>query len=458
MIFTSFYPRIIFILATISLVLFTILALINTLFFRNEFLTMLSQLEQPRIDRLFADLDKYYASEPGAEKIRAKIDSMFFEFNVELFDSAAQRITGVYPKLPELIVPEQSYELHEKKRLTGFSRIYYNPNSRSRFYAVKIRLRFINTPISNKIFFNFLMSGIIVILVSAALGYRLVAYLINRLDRLKTGVSKLAKGEFDVRLEDNGNDEIAFLARSFNHMSRQLQKTIESLEESNAARQRLLAHASHEIKSPLTSIKGFIDIVEFMNILSKDQRQNLLPVVKKDLNRVVKITNDMLQLTRIRDPQYHLNLKPIDLQEFLVEEHSYFGNKASAIGALAVYTSSIEGKVMLNTDSERLSQILDNLWNNALKYGDLSHPIRTAFGLRGDMVEIKVANALVHRIDIPVEQLFEPFYRGAATSDRVSGSGLGLAIVKELMEKLNGAIETKLTSAEIEISLLFTPQ
>jgi len=453
--FTSFYPRIIIILATISLALFTVLALINTKFFRDEFLSLLSQLEQPRIDQLFIDLDAHYAHESSPEKIRSKIESMFFEFNVELFDSSEQRITGVFPNLPELIVPEQSQELLEKKRLTGFSKIYYNPNIHSRFHAIKIRLRFIDTPIFNRVFYNFMLSGIIVILVSAALGYRLVAYLNKRLDRLKTGVSKLANGEFDVRLEDNGRDEIAFLAKSFNHMSRQLQKTIESLEESNAARQRLLAHASHEIKSPLTSIKGFIDIVEFMNILSKDQQQNLLPVVKKDLNRVVKITNDMLQLTRIRDPQYHLNSKPIDLQEFLLEEHSYFENKASAIGALAVYTSRVQGVMMLNTDSERLSQILDNLWNNALKYGDLRHPIQTTFGLRGDSVDIAVANALVHSIDIPVEQLFEPFYRGASTSDRVSGSGLGLAIVKELMEKLNGRIETNLTSDAIEISLLF---
>lgn len=455
MIFKSFYPKIIAILATVSLVLFAILALINTVLFRDEFLRLLSRLEEPRINKLFADLDKNYPADSTPKKIKAKLDSMFFEFNVELFDKDEKWITGVYPNFPNLVVAEHSKVLHEPFQFTGFTRIYYNPNPESFYHAVKIRLKFINTPIFNKIFFNFLMSGVIVILVSAVLGYRLVSYLIKRLDRLKTGVSKLAKGDFEVRLEDNGDDEIAFLAKSFNHMSQQLQKTIESLEESNAARQRLLAHASHEIKSPLTSIKGFIDIVEFMNILSKDQQQSLLPVVKKDLNRVVKITNDMLQLTKIRDPQYHLTLKRINLKEFLLEEHSFFEHKASAIGALAIYDTTVEREIELNTDSERLSQILDNLWNNALKYGDLSQPIRTELSSEGDFVGIKVANNLAHKIDIPVEQLFEPFYRGAGTSDKVSGSGLGLAIVKELMEKLNGKIETRLAKNQIEISLLF---
>ena len=238
------------------------------------------------------------------------------------------------------------------------------------------------------------------ILISAVVGWLLVYYLNKRLDRLKKGVSKISKGEFDIQLEDDGKDEIAFLAKNFNHMSGEIKKLIHSLEESNAARQRLIAHASHEIKSPLTSIKGFVDILEFMNVLSDEQQKNLLPVVKKDLTRVIKITNDMLQLAQIRDPEYQIVFKQINLMDFLLEEHSHFSHKASANNVTAIYENKVTEKITLNIDGERLSQILDNLWNNALKYGDHNFPIQTEIFLMNQQVGIKISNHLKNRINI----------------------------------------------------------
>ena len=137
------------------------------------------------------------------------------------------------------------------------------------------------------------------------------------------------------------------------------------------------------------------------------------------------------------------------------EEHSYFVHKAAFSQATAIYENKINRPYKLETDPERLSQILDNLWNNALKYGDLSQPIQTELFIENSSVNIKISNSLVNQIEFPAERLFEPFYRGPGTADKVSGSGLGLAIVKELMEKLNGKIETRLTENKIDITLLF---
>jgi len=167
-----------------------------------------------------------------------------------------------------------------------------------------------------------------------------------------------------MRLEDQGEDEIAFLAKSFNLMSSRIKRLIENLEESNAARQRLFAHATHEIKSPLTSIKGFVDIIEYMNVLPEAQQKQILPAAKKDLQRVIKIANDLLQLARLRDPQYKFDLKETDLVALLREEHSFFAQRAAANNATATFECSIAGRLTLNTDPDRLSQILDNLWSN----------------------------------------------------------------------------------------------
>jgi len=441
-----------------SLVLFVILAFVNVIVFRNEFQKSFGRLQHPRFEQLFVVLDRDFKSTYSPEDVKSKIDSLQFEYNVDIFDREENWITGSHSAVKDVVENETSKQLVESKRFTGLSKIYYNPNKRSPFYAIKIHVRFVDSPIFNRVFFNFLLSGIFVILISALVGWRLVYYLNKRLDRLKKGVSKISKGEFDIQLEDDGRDEIAFLAKNFNHMSGEIKKLIHSLEESNAARQRLIAHASHEIKSPLTSIKGFVDILEFMNVLSDEQQKNLLPVVKKDLNRVIKITNDMLQLAQIRDPHYQINLKQISLLDFLLEEHSHFSHKASANNVTAIYENKVTEDVNLNIDGERLSQILDNLWNNALKYGDLNFPIQTEIFLVNEEVGIKICNHLQNRINIPPERLFEPFYRSPNISEKVSGAGLGLSIVKELTEKMGGRIVSNLTDEKIEIVLFFKLQ
>ena len=438
-----------------SITLFGALAFVNTILFRNEFLKLFSKLEQQRVNRLFISLDNNFDQNYNPEKVKARLDSMFFEFNIDIFDRSNKWIANSTSYLENVVKTDSSKELYAKSKFASFAKIYYNQNKTSPFHAVKLTVRFVDSPIFNHVFFNFLLSGVFVIFISAVVGWRLVYYLNKRLDRLKQGVSKVSRGEFDIELEDSGTDEISFLAKNFNHMSSEIKKLIQRLEESNAARQRLIAHASHEIKSPLTSIKGFIDILEFMNLLPEEQQKKLLPVVKKDLNRVIKITNDMLQLAQIRDPEYQIEFKKISLLDFLLEEHSHFSHKASANNVTAIYENKVTEKIELLTDGERLSQILDNLWNNALKYGDHNFPIKTELFITNEKIGIKVSNYLETKIDIPSERFFEPFYRNPNTSDKVSGSGLGLSIVKELTEKMDGRIVTNLIDKRIEIALFF---
>ena len=455
MIFKTFYTRTIFILSVVSVLLFAVLAFINTIFFRNEFEKSFRKLQQARVKKLFSSLDRNFDRGYIPEKVKAKLDSENFEFNIDIFDRDGKWITGSQSYLNKIIAEESSKELNQHPLFRGIAVTFYNPNRDSPFYAAKIHLRFVNSPIFNRIFINFLISGIFVIIVSAIVGWRLVYYLNKRLAKLKSGVSKISQGEFDYKIEITGKDEIAFLARNFNDMAKQIKKLVQSLEESNAARQRLIAHASHEIKSPLTAIKGFIDIIEFGKLLPPEQQDKLLPQVKKDLLRVVKITNDMLQLARIRDPEYQIELKKIDLLAFLMEEHSHFSHRASANNVTAFYECTIPGKIELATDDERLSQVLDNLWSNALKYGNHNFPIRTRVSLDNDIITISIKNHLLNKIQIPPDQLFEPFFRGSNVAEKISGSGLGLAIVKELTEKLSGKIEAKLDDNEIEFCLQF---
>ncbi len=448
--FKSFYPRVIFILSTMALALFAILLPVNAYFFRVAVDGLMGELQKERMNHLFAGLDQRFKNTYSQEEVSAFLDSVYFEYNVDVFDRTERWLGGNFLRTRKV---ESATLLRKDTRFNGFSEIYYNPNPSSSFSAVKIDLELTDLPVIKKMSSIILVSAVFSVAVSIMVGWKLVSYLNMRLERLKSGVLEVSRGNFDVQLDDHGEDEIAFLAKSFNSMSGKIKRLIANLEESNAARQRLFAHASHEIKSPLTSIKGFVDIVDFMNSLPDEQQKHLLPAVRKDINRVIKITNDMLQLARLQNPQYLLECKKIDLLELIREEHSFFAQKAASQDARTFFESAISPPVEINTDPDRLSQILDNLWSNSLKYGDRRQPIRTKLFLKDGAACLTITNSLRTKLNVPAERLFEPFYRNPIDADKITGSGLGLTIVKELTEKLDGKIEAKLNANTIEITL-----
>ena len=450
--FKGFYPRVTLVLIITSLALFLILSVFATYYFRTSVDIIMVELERPRMNRIFAELDRRFGKEVNPDAVHQYLETLFFEFNLNLYNRADSLITAI--NTPHLTWGPENH-LRRDGRLTGFSAIYYNPNPDSPFRAMKVDITLPGKPILKRMLLLLLAFSLVVIAVFSFVGWQMVSRLNRRLERLKAGVGQIAAGNFDVQLDDSGEDEIAFLARNFNLMSTRLKNLVQNLKESNAVRQRLFAHASHEIKSPLTSIKGFVDIIEFTNVLPEDQGKDLLPAVKKDLNRVIKITNDMLQLARLRDPAYRLECRKFDFVELIREEHSFFAKKAGAQSVQADLVIDPDGPVVLETDPDRISQILDNLWSNALKYGDPAGAIRTELVLHNQFLRITISNRLKTPLNVPVSRLFEPFYRNPADADKVLGSGLGLVIVKELVEKLGGAIDAELRHPWIAVRIRF---
>lgn len=446
MIFKSLYPRLVLVLAVVTLGLFIILTVVNAYYFKITIGKLMAELQTERIQRLFVKLDQRFGAETSSAQIAAFIDSVYFEYNLEVYDSQGRRLTSHTPAL----LNEAG---QDKTAFNTFAQTYHNPNAASRFAVIQIFIQPPHAPVFRRMLTLLIISGFFIVLVSFFVSWKLITYLNRRLERLNAGVSKLAEGDFSMRLDDRGEDEIAFLAKSFNLMSNRLQRLIENLEESNAARQRLFAHASHEIKSPLTSIKGFVDIIEYMNVLPETQQKQILPAAKKDLQRVIKIANDLLQLARLRDPQYKFDFKTTDLVALMREEHRFFAQRATSHHATATLECPPIGHFTLTTDPDRLSQILDNLWSNGLKYGELSQPIQTRLYSENGRVNITVTNALRHALTVPTERLFEPFYRQPGDADKIAGSGLGLAIVKELAEKLGGKVEANIDKQTLTIKI-----
>ncbi|RMH63843.1 MAG: sensor histidine kinase [Calditrichaeota bacterium] len=448
--FASFHSRVHAVLVTTGIVLFLILSLAMTYFFRVSVNEVMINLQQPRIHNIFRELDRRFDAQTPPEVIRGYLQSLFLEISLGLYTADGHLLL----QMTSEHFPDTFDEiLREDNPLTGFSHVYYNPNPESPFHAIKVGVVIANKPIFRLMIILTVVFGLLVLAVFYAVSARLGANLRKRLSHLKAGVEEIADGRLDITLEeDDYQDEISFLARRFNQMAARVRGLIRSLEESNAARQRMFAHASHEIKSPLTSIKGFVDIIEYTDVLPEAQRQ-LLPEVKRDLQRVIKISNDILQLSAMRETSFKLEKQCIEIVTLLNEEHSHFMRRADKKGVRAVLKIETEKKIKAMLDPDRVAQIWDNLWYNALKYSAPGEDIVTTARVNDSVLEVIIANRVLSPIDVPLNQLFEPFYRHPAMAEKTAGSGLGLVIVRELIRAMNGVVDARQADHVLQVIL-----
>ncbi len=443
--FKSFYTRVIFILSSVFVLLFLFLGGLISLLVKKTVTDTLTEVQQLRVAPIFEKINRIASSPDSDRRVQGFIDDLIIEMQIDVYDSSGKWIAGNQLYIPPAPTLSDTRE-KTAHQFTGYSTIFDNPLANARYRAIKISW-YSPEKVVLKSFLKLLgLAGLITILVAAVVGWMLARYLTTHLQNLQRAVGAVARGNFDVALDIRGDDEIADLGRNFTRMARQLKDLVEKLADSNAARERLIAHASHEIRSPLTSIKGFVDIVDYMNVFSgqqDSQHQQLLTTVRKDIQRVIKITDDLVQLARLKEPHYQFQWEKIDLIAFLAEEHRFFVNRAIKQDTRATLILPKLKKFEMYCDPMRLAQILDNLWGNALKYGDRKRPIETQLIILANVIQMNVCNHLLQPLDVPPEQLFEPFYRHPSVSEKIRGSGLGLAIVSELVEKMGGSVYAK---------------
>ncbi len=448
--FTSFHSRVYVVLVTTGIFLFLMLSLLMSYFLRSTVNSVMINLQKPRVEKIFSALDKRFDGKTAPQTIQRYLDSLFLEINLGLYDKhnmlILQKINKNFPDSFKTV-------LHAENPITGFAHVYYNTNDNSPFHAIMISIAIANKPVFRLMVILTFLFALLVFGVFYWVSARLGMNLRQRLSHLKSGVEELASGRLDIKLlEDDYQDEITFLARSFNQMSERLREVISSLEESNAARQRMFAHASHEIKSPLTSIKGFVDIVDFTGVLPPMQRP-LLNEVKRDLERIIKISNDILQLSAMRETTFRLERSCINCAELIREEHSHFKRRAQGKNVRAELHLEDESSGKSFMDADRLGQILNNLWYNALKYGNGHDGIDTWVVIKKGNMHVDISNTLTAPIDVPAERLFEPFYRHPAMADKANGSGLGLVIVRELCTVLDGTVSAHIQKKRLTVTL-----
>ncbi len=245
-------------------------------------------------------------------------------------------------------------------------------------------------------------------------------------------IQNMARGDLSVRAPVTGSGEIRNLAENYNAMAEQL----ESLDRS---RNQFVSNASHELKTPMTSMKLLLENVIYQPDMPSELRSEFLQDINHEIDRLTHIVTDLLELTRMDNHQMKLDLSEVSLSGIIMESIRMLAPAAEQRSQQIL--SDIAPNVTILGDHDKLKQIATNLMDNALKYSQENQSISVSLSVKGKKAYFAVTD---HGVGISADDqkhIFERFYRvDKARSRETGGTGLGLSIVRQLVNLHHGEI------------------
>lgn len=275
-----------------------------------------------------------------------------------------------------------------------------------------------------------LVAGGIALLLTLLGGFVLARRVGQRVKRLELAAQKVASGQFDQVIPVDSADELGELAAAFNEMQGQLAQ----LEE---ARKRFIATASHELRTPIFSLGGFVELLEDDD-LDPDTRQRFLEQISEQVERLRKLSVDLLDLSRLESGSLELRPEQVDLGELSRSVSGEFEP------TLAQHDSHLElrlasERIEAQCDPVRVAQIMRILIDNALTHTPPGTRIVVTATREDGRIHLAVRDDAGGITPGRVSRIFEPFY----TADDAQGSGLGLTIASELAERMSGELSVR---------------
>jgi two-component system, OmpR family, sensor kinase len=272
-----------------------------------------------------------------------------------------------------------------------------------------------------------LIAGTIALAAASLAGYWAAGAVSRRLRRMREAAEQVARGEFDQTIPIESSDELGQLARTFNDMQRRLARL-------DRARKEFIANASHELRTPIFSLGGFVELLETENP-SAAERRAFVAEMRAQIERLQKLTADLLDLSRLDADVMELQRERVDLKELARDIAAEFGPAAKS------HKSRLEvrgrGQAIALADPGRVGQIIRILVDNALTHTPEGTKVNiTAVRVNG-LTELIVGDDGKGIDARTLDRVFDRFYSG----DSATGSGLGLAIAEELATRMGGSLK-----------------
>jgi signal transduction histidine kinase len=272
-----------------------------------------------------------------------------------------------------------------------------------------------------------LLGGLIALLGTLGVGLYFAQMAAGHIGRIQEAARKVADGDFATRIPVASTGRLAELARTFNEMQRRLA-------ELDSARKQFIANASHELRTPIFSLGGFVELLEEEDP-SPEERAEFVHTMRLQIERLTKLTADLLDLSQLDAGEFVMATQRVDLGAIAREISREFGPRADQHGSRLELRTPDHPAIAV-ADPDRVRQIIRILLDNAIAHTPEGTKVTVTTYSANDRAALTVSDE-GHGIPQRVQgRIFERFY----TADSAGGSGLGLAIARELAQRMDGRI------------------
>ena len=277
--------------------------------------------------------------------------------------------------------------------------------------------------------------------IGAAVSIFLLSPVFSSLKHLKKQAQNIAGKDFSTEIETKGPIEFQELGQAFNDMSRNLQDTFQSLDESEQEKRMMIAQLSHDIKTPITSIQVTVEGI-LDGVIKEEERIHYLTTIGRQTERLNKLVEELDVLTLNAQPRDIADeeVEDVFLDQLLIESMSEFQLQIEQ-EERDVYIQVKPESAKIKSYYDKLSRILVNLLNNAFKYSEPGTRIEVLAQLTEEELTISVKDEGQGILPEDLEKIFNRLYRVETSRNmKTGGHGLGLAIARELAHQLGGEI------------------
>ncbi len=262
-----------------------------------------------------------------------------------------------------------------------------------------------------------------------------------RLRSLEDAARKVGAGDLTARAREDGGDEVSALAHAFNQMTHDLQRRAEQLQAADRTRRLLLADVSHELMTPLTGMRGYLETLSLhAQSLDPVTRDRYVSIIRDETTRVEHIVGDLLDLSRLEGGGESFDAQDVPLEDVFGRVVARLGHAAEEKG-VEIATAIAAGAEIVPGDPMRLEQALQNLAANALRHTPKGGRVALNAAVEGAAIVVTVIDTGSGIAPEHLSRVFDRFYKAdPSRAGQASGSGLGLSIVKAIVERHGGTV------------------
>ena len=271
---------------------------------------------------------------------------------------------------------------------------------------------------------------------------RMEKRIMKPIEKLKDGVEQIARGNYDVRIDNNVYNEIGMLIYDFNKMAESLKNSEKMKLEYEENRKALIANISHDLKTPITSINGYIEALVDGVVTSPDKVNNYLNIIHNNTIYINNLIDDLFLFSKLDMQKLDFNFERVKIKPFMRDLMEEFNFILKEKNIEFKFEDNLFEELEANIDGKRIYQVIRNVIGNAIKYGQQENAvIEVELSNNNEVIKVEIKD---NGLGIPEDKLsniFKRFYRidTERTKDFMS-TGLGLAIAKEMVEAHRGKI------------------